>query len=175
MNQCLTNSIHGVLQVCQFILVYAQTFCESYAFMYAFMYIYINWESLAFFVFLQRTARIVLFCGIFFTLEIEKSLTLNCIKLCVAVISLRDGCRTLQTYKMLFFVTILEMLWVILNNFRLEIQSIILDSFIFMLACFSRKHRREVLWNVHYFWALIGYRICKVSKQMLLVTVNIFP
>ena len=35
-------------------------------------------------------------------------------------------------------------------------QSILIDSFIFNLVCCNRKHRREVLWNVHYFRTLVG-------------------
>ena len=38
--------------------------------------------------------------ALFFTLEIEKSLTLTCIRLCVTGISVRDGCRTLWILKM---------------------------------------------------------------------------
>ena len=51
---------------------------------------------LAFPYFFKHTIRIVLFCGMFSSLEIEKSLTLTCIKLCVTGIWLRGGCKTLS-------------------------------------------------------------------------------
>ena len=47
--------------------------------------------------FLQHTAIIVLFCGMFFTIEIEKSLMLPCLKLRMKGISLRGRYRTLRT------------------------------------------------------------------------------
>ena len=62
--------------------------------------LFVNWVSLAFLVFLKHITRIVLLCGMLFTLEIEKSLTLSCIRLCVTGISDRDGCRTLRILKM---------------------------------------------------------------------------
>ena len=99
--------------------------------------------------FSQLTLIIVLFCGMFITIEIEKSL----VELCKHM-----RCRSLWQS---------EMLEGILNNLHLEIQSIIINSFIFKLVCCNRKHRREVLWNIHYFWTLIGStESCLECKQI---------
>ena len=91
-NQGLANIVQGVMQVCQFILVYTKKFYASKAFMYAFFsiaYCFLlaecPWFSLIFYNTPQE-----LFCGMFFILEIENSLTLPCIKLCVTGISLRE-------------------------------------------------------------------------------------
>ena len=71
MNQGLTNSVHCVLQVWQYILVNAKN-SKAYAFIYAFFPIAYHslstecpWFSL---FFLQHTIRIVLFCWMFFTM-----------------------------------------------------------------------------------------------------------
>ena len=71
MNQGLTNSVHCVPQVCQYILVNANN-SKAYAFIYAFFPIAYHslstecpWFSL---FFLQHTIRIVLFCWMFFTM-----------------------------------------------------------------------------------------------------------
>ena len=75
---------------------------KAYAFMYAFFPIGYRtlstecpWFSL---FFLQHTIRIVLFWGMFLTQEIEKSLMLSCIKLCVTCVSLRGGCVCVCVY-----------------------------------------------------------------------------
>ena len=67
--------------------------------------LFVGWVPLVFLDFLQHTTRIVLWNV--FILEIENSLTLPCIKLCVTGISLRED------------VGLCKMLGAILNNLHL--------------------------------------------------------
>ena len=65
MNQGMTNSVHCVLRVCQFILVYTKKIYAPYAFIYVHHFLhcillFVSWVSMVFHVFLQRTTRIVL-------------------------------------------------------------------------------------------------------------------
>ena len=101
-NQGLTNSVHSVLQLCQFILVYAKKFKSLSIYVCLFPHcilLFLNWVSLVLLVFFfsQQILIIVLFCEVFFTIEIEKSITLPCMKLRMTGISLRVWCRTLRT------------------------------------------------------------------------------
>ena len=102
-NQGLTNSVHSVPQLCQFILVYTRKLKSLGIYVCLFPHcilLFLNWVSLALLVFFSHhTLIIVLFCGMFFTIEIEKSLTLPCFKLHMTGISLRSRCRALWTYK----------------------------------------------------------------------------
>ena len=100
-NQGLPNSLHNVLQLSQFILVYAKKFKSLSIYVCLFPHcilLFLNWVSLVLLVFFsQQILIIVLFCEVFFTIEIEKSITLPCMKLRMTGISLRVWCRTLRT------------------------------------------------------------------------------
>ena len=102
-NQGLTNSVHSVLQLYQFILVYAKKFKSLSIYVCLFPHcilLFLNQVSLVLLAFSQHTPIIILICGMFFMIEIEKPLTLPCIKLSMTGISLRGQCRTLGTYTM---------------------------------------------------------------------------
>ena len=104
----IIHSVHSVPQanlfqfgiiVCQFILVCTKN-SKAYVFMQAFSpiaYRFLSTECPWFSLFFTTHHVIVLLCGMFFTLEIKKSLMLPCIKIRVTGILLRGGCRTLQT------------------------------------------------------------------------------
>ena len=76
-NQGLTDSVHSVLQLCQFILVYAKKFKSLSIYVCLFPHyilLFLNWVSLVLLGFFSRQILIiVLFCEVFFTIEIEKS------------------------------------------------------------------------------------------------------
>ena len=104
---------------------------KAYAFMYAFFPIGYRtlstecpWFSL---FFLQHTIRIVLFWGMFLTQEIEKSLMLSCIKLCVTCVSLRGGCVCVCLYSSTcWFLPVARRLW---HTWEVQINDLLLWVF----------------------------------------------
>ena len=111
MNQGLTNSVHSVPQanlfqfgiiVCQFILVRTKKFqslCIHIGLFPHCISLFVNSVSLVFIVFYNTPHNCFVLRNVFHIRD-KKILMLPCIKLCVTVILLRCGFRTLRTYKM---------------------------------------------------------------------------